>query len=87
MAGNGDRRQRSTLARSWPTRDMSGLKSGQSFDGAAPPRTWPTHFGRMPRDELADPATDTAEEPAAVNVYQRVRCRPLYSKPVRHDLM
>ena len=66
---------------------MSGLKSGQSFDGAAPPRTWPTHFGRMPRDELADPATDTAEEPAAVNVYQRVRCRPLYSRPVRHDLM
>ena len=41
----------------------------------------------MPRDELADPATDAAEEPAAVNVHQRVRCRPLYSRPVRHDLM
>ena len=41
----------------------------------------------MPRDELADPATDTAEEPAAVNVHQRVRCRPLYSRPVCHDLM
>ena len=36
--------------------------SGQSFDGAASPRTWPTHFGRMPRDEPAEPATDTAEE-------------------------
>jgi len=51
-----------------------------------PTENRPTHFGRMPRDELADPATDTAEEPAAVNVYQRVRCRPLYSRPVRHDL-
>ena len=27
---------------------MPGLISGQSFDGAAPPRTWPTHYGRVP---------------------------------------
>ena len=37
--------------------------------------------------ELAKPVTVAAGEPAAVNVYQRVRCRPLYSRPVRHDLM
>jgi len=36
--------------------------------------------------ELAKPVTVAAGEPAAVNVYQRVRCRPLYSRPVRHDL-
>jgi len=27
---------------------MSGLKSGRSFDGAASPRTWPTHYWRVP---------------------------------------
>lgn len=42
---------------------------------------------RSPGLELAKPVTVAAEEPAAVNVYQRVRFRPLYSRPVRHDLM
>jgi hypothetical protein len=37
--------------------------------------------------KLDKPVTVAAEGLAAVNVYQRVRCRPLYSRPVRHDLM
>ncbi len=36
---------------------------------------------------LAKLVTVVAEEPAAVNVYQTVRCRPLYSRSMRHDLM
>jgi hypothetical protein len=31
-----------------PTGDMSGLKSGRSLDSLATPRTWPTHYGRVP---------------------------------------
>ena len=27
---------------------MSGLKYGRSCDGTAQPRTWPTHYGRVP---------------------------------------
>jgi hypothetical protein len=27
---------------------MPGLKNGRSFVGAATPRTWPTHYGRVP---------------------------------------
>jgi hypothetical protein len=42
---------------------------------------------RSPGLALAKLVTVVAEEPAAVNVYQRVRFRPLYSRPVRHDLM
>ena len=55
-ATNSDRQQRITLARSTPTRDMSGLKSGRSFDSAVPPGTWPTHYGpvspRCPRTAI-----------------------------------
>ena len=36
------------LARFAATGDMSGLKSGRSFDGAAPPRTRPTRTGACP---------------------------------------
>jgi hypothetical protein len=36
---------------------------------------------------LAKLVTVVAEEPAAVNAYQTVRCRPLYSRSMRHDLM
>jgi hypothetical protein len=42
-----DRRQRIALAQSVPTWDMPGLKNRRSFDGAAPPRTWPTHYERV----------------------------------------
>ena len=42
------RRQRITLARRVATWDMSGLKSGGSCGGAAPPSTWPTHYRRVP---------------------------------------
>jgi hypothetical protein len=55
-ATSSDRRQRITLARSAPTGDTSGLKNGRSFDGAVPPRTWPTHYGpvspRCPRTAI-----------------------------------
>ena len=36
---------------------MSGLKNGRSLDGIAPPRTWPTHYGRLLRDAPERPST------------------------------
>ena len=42
---------------------------------------------RSPGLALARLVTVVAEEPAVVNVYQTVRCRPPYSRSMRHDLM
>ncbi len=80
-AATNDNQQRPATARNarmiranW---DMSGLKNGRSFVGAAP-RTWPTHHGRVPPrcPRIASTASDRhQQQPADLKLAQALSPR------------
>jgi hypothetical protein len=54
------------------------MKNGRSFDSAIPPRTWPTHFGRVPPRCPEQPSITTCrhqQQPANMKLGQALNSR------------
>jgi hypothetical protein len=74
-----DRSQRITLGRFVPTGDMSGLKNGRSFIGAAPPKNlayvlW-ARAPEMPPNSHQQPAIATSSKPANMKLARALDLR------------